>query len=172
MNKIKFDKRNYRKHSDKNLELIKRSLEECGTARSIVIDSENEIICGNGVFSQSKELNIPVKIIETDGKELIAIKRTDLKTNDDKRKQLAVMDNSTSDTSTFDMDLLQEDFSIEDLAHMGLDVNLQDIEIEPEDEDTANSDRFQIIIECTEEEKDNIQSILALNDIMYQIKEV
>lgn len=171
MNKIKFDKRNYRKHSEKNLELIKRSLKECGTARSIVIDSENEIICGNGVFSQSKELNIPVKIIETDGKELIAIKRTDLKTDDDKRKKLAVMDNTTSDTSSFDLDLLQEDFSIEDLTHMGLDVSLQDVEIE-EDEDKANFEKFQIIIQCTGEEKDNIQSILALNDIMYQIKEV
>lgn len=36
--KIKFDKRNYRKHNDKNKNLINKSLKECGAGRSIVID--------------------------------------------------------------------------------------------------------------------------------------
>ena len=30
MTEIKFDKRNYRKHNDKNKSLIRKSLEECG----------------------------------------------------------------------------------------------------------------------------------------------
>lgn len=40
---IKFDKRNYRKHNDKNKTLINKSLEECGAGRSILIDNEGEI---------------------------------------------------------------------------------------------------------------------------------
>lgn len=40
---IKFDKRNYRKHNDRNKELIKKSLEECGAGRSIVIDNDDEM---------------------------------------------------------------------------------------------------------------------------------
>ena len=44
---IKFDRRNYRVHSQKNKDLIKRSIEEAGLGRSIVIDAENEIIGGN-----------------------------------------------------------------------------------------------------------------------------
>ena len=44
---IKFDKRNYRKHNDKNKQLINKSLKECGAGRSIVIDNEGEIIAGN-----------------------------------------------------------------------------------------------------------------------------
>lgn len=132
---IKFDKRNYRKHNDRNKSLIKKSLQECGTGRSIIIDADNEIIGGNGVFEQAQKLNIPVRIIETDGKELIAVKRTDLKTDDEKRKQLAVMDNSTSDSSEWELERLYEDFEPETLNDWGLDLDFEDIEQEEVIED-------------------------------------
>lgn len=118
---LKFDKRNYRRHSEKNQSLIKKSINEVGFGRSIVIDAEDEIICGNGVVSQVDK-KTPVKVIETDGSELIVVKRTDLKTEDAKRKQLAVMDNSTSDSSDFDLDLLQEDFDADLLGDWGIDI--------------------------------------------------
>jgi hypothetical protein len=86
---IKFDSNNYRKHSDKNKSLIRKSLKECGAGRSIITDKNGEIIAGNGVYEQAKALNIPLKIIETDGKELVVVKRTDLQTTDEKRKKLA-----------------------------------------------------------------------------------
>lgn len=117
---IKFDKRNYRKHSDRNQELINKSLKECGAGRSIVIDNEDNIIAGNGIYQQAQKLGIKTKIIETDGSELVVVKRTDLATDDDKRKQLAVMDNSTSDSSEFDFALLNEDFDIEVLEEWGI----------------------------------------------------
>lgn len=119
---IKFDKRNYRKHNDRNKELIKKSLEECGAGRSIVIDNDDEIIAGNGIYEQAQALNIPVKVIETDGSELVVVKRTDLNTDDEKRKKLAVMDNSTSDSSEFDLELLSVDFDVPDLQDMGIDI--------------------------------------------------
>lgn len=74
MLEIKFDKRNYRIHDDQNKRLIKKSLDEYGAGRSIVIDNENEIIGGNGVFEAWG--NKPVKIVETDGSELVVVKRT------------------------------------------------------------------------------------------------
>ncbi len=125
---INFDKRNYRKHNQKNKELIKKSLKECGAGRSIVIDSEDNIIAGNGIYEQAQSLKIPTKIVETDGNELVVVKRTDLKTNDDKRKQLAVMDNSTSDSSEFDFELLAEDFDGEQLGEFGIKKILKDDE--------------------------------------------
>lgn len=127
---VKFDSRNYRKHNQKNKDLIRKSLEECGTGRSIVIDNEDEIIAGNGVYEQAQALNIPIKIVETDGSELVVVKRTDLQTDDDKRKKLAVMDNSTSDTSEFDLQLLSEDFENYMLEEMGIDV--PEVEVEEE----------------------------------------
>lgn len=129
---IKFDKRNYRKHNDRNKELIRKSLEECGAGRSIVIDNNDEIIAGNGIYEAAQSLNVPVKVIETDGSELVVVKRTDLNTDDEKRKKLAVMDNSTSDSSEFDIDLMSEDFTNGELLDMGV-VIPEDVEVEVED---------------------------------------
>lgn len=119
---IKFDKRNYRKHNDRNKKLINKSLKELGAGRSILVDSEGEIIGGNGVYEQAQKLGIKTRVIETDGTELVVVKRTDLKTDDEKRKRLAVLDNSTSDTSDFDNSLLTSDFNIEQLAELGVDI--------------------------------------------------
>jgi len=119
---IKFDKRNYRKHGDRNKKLIEKSLKECGAGRSIVVDADGEIIAGNGIYEAAQKAKIPVREVETDGTELVVVRRTDLHTDDDKRKQLAIMDNSTSDSSEFDLELLQEDFEIPDLKDWGLDL--------------------------------------------------
>lgn len=128
---LKQDHRNYRKHNERNLDLIKKSINEVGLGRSIVIDSENEIVCGNGLVSQLDK-NTPVKVIETDGSELVVVKRTDLNTDDEKRKKLAVMDNSTSDSSEFDFELLNVDFEVPELKDMGIDA--PDVEINNEED--------------------------------------
>lgn len=93
MSEIKLDPRNYRVHGDKNKELIKNSLKDLGAGRSIVLDNDNVVVAGNGVYEQAKQLGLKVRIIETDGTELVAIKRTDLQTEDEKRKLLAIADN-------------------------------------------------------------------------------
>ena len=124
---LKQDERNYRKHNKKNLDLIKKSVSEVGLGRSVVIDNENEIVCGNGLVS-TLDKNTPIKVIETDGSELVVVKRTDLKTDDEKRKQLAIMDNSTSDSSEFDLESLQADFDVEQLQDWGLDVEFESLE--------------------------------------------
>ena len=124
---LKQDKRNYRTHNKKNLDLIKKSVKEVGLARSIVIDNENNIICGNGLTS-TLDKNTPIQIIETDGSQLVVVKRTDLNTDDEKRKQLAIMDNSTSDSSEFDLESLQADFDVEQLQDWGLDVEFESLE--------------------------------------------
>ena len=138
---LKQDKRNYRIHDEKNLSLIKKSIDEVGFGRSIVVDSENEIIAGNGLVSQVNK-NTKIKVVETDGSELVVVKRTDLKTEDAKRKQLAIMDNSTSDNSSFDIALLQSDFDIETLGEFGIDIpNVGDTVID--DEELMNNDNLQ-----------------------------
>ncbi|MBO5038298.1 MAG: hypothetical protein J6C85_02420 [Alphaproteobacteria bacterium] len=144
MTEIKFDRRNYRKHNDRNKALLKKSLEECGAGRSIVTDNSGEIIAGNGIYEQAQALNMPVKVVETDGSELIVVKRTDLSTDDEKRKRLAVMDNSTSDTSEFDLDMLTEDFELDELKEIGFDeTNFEIPSIFGELEDGAFADKFK-----------------------------
>lgn len=124
---LKLDHKNYRIHDENNKKLINKSLQETGAGRSILIDNENEIIAGNGVYEQAKKLNIPIKIVETNGKELIAVKRTDLQTNDKKRQKLAVFDNSTSDNSVFDIELLKQDFDITELQDFGIEMSEDEI---------------------------------------------
>ena len=137
MEEIKFDKRNYRKHDKKNKSLIKKSLEKFGAGRSIVVDAEGEIIGRNGVYEQAQKLGLKTKIVETDGSELVVVKRTDLKTDDEKRKALAVMDNSTSDTSEFDLELLTADFTVDELEDFG-------IELPEEEEEESNKYSIKI----------------------------
>ncbi len=132
---IKKDRRNYRIHSEKNKRLIKKSLKELGAGRSILIDNDDNIIAGNGVFEQAEAMHIPVRIVETDGSELVVVKRTDIKEDDPKRKQLALLDNHASDTSEFDFEAITEDFDPEFLKSISMDIKevLQDLKVENPD---------------------------------------
>ena len=133
MTELKYDPRNYRIHTDKNKRLIRKSLEDCGAGRSILFDKDDCIIAGNGVYEQALELGLPVRIVESDGTELIAIKRTDLSTEDSRRKALALADNYTSDTSVFDFDAIVEDFGADELDAWEFkidDLNIDDISID------------------------------------------
>lgn len=118
---IRLDPRNYRAHNKRNKELINKSLRECGAGRSVVMDSEGALIAGNGVYEQAQKLKIPTKIVETDGSELIVVRRKDLKTADKKRQKLAVFDNSASDSSEFKLDVMKVDFTPAELADLGVE---------------------------------------------------
>ena len=154
MNEIKFDKRNYRKHDKKNKSLIKKSLENFGAGRSIVVDAEGEIIGGNGVYEQAQKLGLKSKIVETDGNELVVVKRIDLKTDDEKRKALAVMDNSTSDTSEFDLELLTADFTVDELKDFGIELPEEKEEEKNESGESEDyEEKYILHIECKTEEE-------------------
>lgn len=129
MSELKFDPKNYRIHGDKNKRLIQKSLVDCGAGRSILIDKEDCIIAGNGVYEQAQELGLKVRIIESDGSELIAIKRTDLKTEDARRKALALADNYTSDTSVFDIEAVMMDFTPEDLDLWEFSIDISSLDV-------------------------------------------
>ena len=149
MVEIKFDSRNYRKHNQRNKDLINKSLAECGAGRSILIDNNDEIIAGNGIYEQAQVLNIPVKVVETDGSELVVVKRTDLSTDDEKRKKLAVMDNSTSDSSEFDLDLLKLDFEVPDLQDLGVPAfEASDIDVDSFFEDVEEKEKKKKTVTC------------------------
>lgn len=125
--KIKLDPRNYRVHDDRNKQLINKSLTECGAGRSILVDRDNVIIADNGVYRQAEELGLKVRVIESDGEELIVVKRTDLTAADDRRKLLALADNHTSDTSQFDFSAIIEDFDVDVLGDWEIDIPFAEI---------------------------------------------
>lgn len=117
---ITFDKRNYRRHSEQNKKRIRKSLTECGAGRSVLVDKDGCLIAGNGVYEQAEKMGIKTRVVETDGTELVVVKRTDIGTDDPKRKTLAKADNATSDNVEWDVTMLMEDFSVEELKDWGI----------------------------------------------------
>ena len=107
INDLQNDHKNARKRTDRSSKLIAESLSKFGAARSIVIDENNRILAGNGTIAGAKAAGIKnLKIIETDGKEIIAVKRTGL--SEDEKIGLALADNRTSDLSEWDVNMLEE----------------------------------------------------------------
>jgi len=104
---LKSDHKNARKRTDRSASLIAESLQRYGAARSIVIDEDNRILAGNGTIEGAKAAGIKnIRVIETDGTEIIAVKRTGL--SEDEKIGLALADNRTSDLSDWDKDMLQQ----------------------------------------------------------------
>lgn len=179
MSEIKFDKRNYRKHNERNKELINKSLKELGAGRSILLDRDDSLIAGNGVYEQAEKLGIPVRVIETDGSELIAVKRTDIGEYDEKRKRLALADNATSDSSEWDVDAITADLSPVEVEEW--DIHLPGFmnEVSPEDygEDfelpSGDKEPFQqMAFVLSDEQADRVKTALAdamhLEEYKYQ----
>lgn len=112
---LKQDSHNYRKHSDTNKARIKKSIDEAGLGRSVVIDADGVLVAGNGV-QQVIDKDTPVRVVETDGTELVVVKRTDLHTDDPRRKTLALADNATADDVEWDFEAIEADGWTEDEA--------------------------------------------------------
>ena len=114
------DEHNYRKHSDTNKARIKKSIDEAGLGRSVVIDADGVLVAGNGV-QQVVDKDTPVKVVETDGTELVVVKRTDLHTGDPRRKTLALADNATADDVEWDFEAIAEDWTEDEVGEWGVE---------------------------------------------------
>lgn len=114
---LRKDKRNARKHSDENIETIRRSLKEVGAARSIVIDEDDNILAGNGT-AQAAELSgiTKLKVVEADGDTVVAVRRTGL--TPQQKLRLAILDNRSAELAEWDPDVLKgisQDIDLSDL---------------------------------------------------------
>lgn len=94
---LKFDDKNFNKHTEFGMGLLEKSLRENGAGRSILIDKDNKIIAGNGIIEAAGSVGLEnVKIIETTGDEIIAVKRTDISLDSKEGRQMALADNATA----------------------------------------------------------------------------
>lgn len=89
--------------------MLETSLQLYGAGRSIVLDKNNVILCGNKTAQVAGEIGFEnVRIVETDGTELIAVKRTDLDINDKNARELAIADNRVGEVGLdWDKELLK-----------------------------------------------------------------
>ena len=97
IDELKFDDKNFNKHTPKGMGLLEKSLREFGAGRSILIDKNNNIIGGNGVVEVAGQIGLDdVQIVESDGTKIVAVKRTDIDLHTKKGRKLALADNATS----------------------------------------------------------------------------
>jgi site-specific DNA-methyltransferase (adenine-specific) len=100
---LKPDKNNARRHGERNISMISRSLETDGFGRSILLDAAGNIIAGNGVTEAAGNVGIEdVLIVPSDGTRVIAIQRTDVAPGSERAVRLAIADNRANELSDFD----------------------------------------------------------------------
>jgi hypothetical protein len=89
------DPKNANKGTARGKDLVGKSLRELGAGRSILVDASGATIAGNKTLEQATALGLPVRVIETDGSELVVVQRTDLDLNEPmgKARKLAYADN-------------------------------------------------------------------------------
>ena len=140
---LKLDDKNFNKHTEYGMSLLEKSLRENGAGRSILIDKDNNIIAGNGIIEAAGSIGLEkVKIVETSGDEIIAVKRTDIALDSDQGRQMAFADNATAAADlNWDEELLQEHFTPEELRGWNVDVRplKEIIEDDPDDLDQENT---------------------------------
>jgi len=133
---LKFDDKNFNKHTEFGMSLLEKSLRENGAGRSILLDKDGNIIAGNGVVEAAGQIGLEkVKIVETTGDEIIAVKRTDVSLNSKKGREMALADNATASADLeWDSENLKTEFDEEELKGWGVDLDWQEENEVTEDE--------------------------------------
>jgi hypothetical protein len=85
---------------------IVNALHEVGAARSIVVDEDNVILAGNATIEAAAEAGIErVRIVDADGEEIIAVRRSNL--TPEQKTRLALFDNRAAELAEWDADVLR-----------------------------------------------------------------
>ena len=94
---LKFDKKNFNRHTENGMRLLEKSLREFGAGRSILVDKDNNIIAGNGIVESAMNAGITkTRVVETTGDELVVVKRTDVELDTKRGREMALADNATA----------------------------------------------------------------------------
>lgn len=116
-------------------DLIKRSLQELGCARSIVLDKNDVVIAGKDVFRAAQELGKKIITIETDGDVLVAVKRRDVEADSKKGKEIALVDNLAQEKNlNWDadklLDTMNTDLSFDPRTWGGYECIVKELELQ------------------------------------------
>lgn len=124
-------------HDERNLEVIAGSIQEVGAGRSVLMDADGIIRAGNGTVQGAGRAGLKkARIIETDGTELIVVKRTDL--HGAKAVAAGVADNRASDLHSYDAEKLKDQLA--EIEHELPDLDLDGIGLATEEIDGLLAD--------------------------------
>lgn len=149
---LKPDLLNANEGTQRGLGLLDKSLRKLGAGRSIVADKNGNVIAGNKTLERAADLDLPVRIVETDGSELVVVKRTDLdlySETDTRARQLAYADNKIGEIDlAWKPEQVAADFAPLELAEWGFDdPNPAVADAEPQE----IPEQWMILVECQDE---------------------
>jgi hypothetical protein len=93
---LKQDTLNFNKGTFEGGVLMEHSLSKLKAGRSILIDKDNNIIAGNKTAEVAERLGLKLRIIESTGDELIAVKRIDMSLDSKEGREMAIADNAAA----------------------------------------------------------------------------
>ena len=145
------DNKNFNKGTEYGQHLIEESLRKFGAGRSILIDKNNRIIAGNKTIENAATVGIEnVIVVETDGNQIVAVKRKDIDLDSPKGRELALADNATGKANLeWDEETIAEaaeQWNI-DPADWGVSFDKEE-ENEEEEEEAKKVIDTKLIVEC------------------------
>lgn len=150
------DDHNFNAGTENGREMIEKSFRELGAGRSILLDKNNRIIAGNKSQQAAIATGITkVRVIETTGDELVAVKRTDIDINSKEGREMALLDNLTTKVN-----LNWDDVELQNMA--------DEYDIEMNDWDMALPDIADPDEQPTTEAKDVKELKLVFTPEQYQ----
>lgn len=109
------DPNNANRGTERGRYMLEQSLRKLGAGRSILLDKHGKIIAGNKTAETAAEIGLDdVIIVQTDGRQVVAVQRTDLDLDDPTgaARELAYADNRVSDVSLdFDPAVIAQDMA-------------------------------------------------------------
>lgn len=133
------DPRNARKHNERNIGQIETSLDRYGLGRSIVVDEDMRVLCGNGLITAAANVGIDkVRLVETAGDEIVAVVRRGL--TEEQKLGLAIADNRAAEIAEWDPETLREIAGEIDLEAFFTPDELEDIAPTGEEEDAIDDE--------------------------------
>ena len=149
------DTHNFNKGNEQGQQLMERSFKELGAGRSILLDRNGNIIAGNKSQKAAIAAGIKkVRVIETTGDELVAVKRTDVDIDSAYGRKMAYLDNLTTQVNlTWDqteLESVQADVAGFDIDDFGIDLGFPTGD--PDEADKVQEDDF-------DEEKEPVETI-------------
>ena len=113
------DPKNANRGTPRGRAALAQSLRDYGTGRAVLIDRHGTVIAGSKTVAEAQAQGVGLRVVESDGTELIAVQRRDLDLATDARAQaLAVADNRVAE-----LDLAWDEATLRDLHAAGVDLS-------------------------------------------------
>lgn len=138
------DTQNANKGTERGIGMLDHSLRHYGAGRSIVCDKHGTVIAGNKTLQSAADIGMEVEVVQSDGKRLIVVQRTDLDLSQDKAaRELAYADNRAGQVG-LDWDMAQIAADMEagiDIGAFWLEGELEAAakDVEPPDDPTVDN---------------------------------